>query len=242
MLFINENLKTKLTVKEDDQGGLLFDLHEVANNLGYVQPKRAIKDFIESNGDLLPVGAATPSDNKYYVEGVVHLFLLKSNMPRAREYQKWVAFEVLPAIRKVGLLAVKELALLHAIRKGEVKNKEDALKIAPQECLDSILASSDTFYRLEGFVTPSEIADTLGITLKSFYSRLVSCGILDSSGELLKPELGRLCTKWHNSYTECGKWYAWSPEVLDLISTTPKVVPSQVNTSKSDGWELELNI
>lgn len=240
MLFINENLKTKLTVKEDDQGGLLFDLFEVASNLGYDRPTTAIQDFIRRNRDLLPDDATHVADNNYYVEGVVHLFLLKSNMPRAREYQKWVAFEVLPAIRKVGLLAVKELALLHAIRKGEVKNKEDALKIAPQECFDSILASSDTFYRLEGFVVPSEIADTLGITLKTFYSRLVSCGILDSSGELLKPELGRLCTKWHNSYTSSGKWYSWKPEVLDLISTTPRA--SRVSTRDSEGWELELNI
>lgn len=242
MLFINENLKTKLTVKEDDQGGLLFDLYEVASNLGYVQPKRAIKDFIESNGDLLPVGAAAPSDNNYYVEGVVHLFLLKSNMPRAREYQKWVAFEVLPAIRKVGLLAVKELALLHAIRKGEVRNKEDALKIAPQECFDSILASSDTFYRLEGFVAPSEIADTLGITLKSFYSRLVSCGILDSSGELLKPGLAKHCSKYHNSYTECGKWYAWSLDVVGLLSTSPEVKKPQNRTIVSGEGQVELEL
>lgn len=102
MLFINENLKTKLTVKEDDQGGLLFDLYEVASNLGYDRPDRAIWNFIERNGDLLPDGASWDTGNKYYVEGVVHLFLLKSSMPRAREYQKWVAFEVLPTIRKVG--------------------------------------------------------------------------------------------------------------------------------------------
>lgn len=216
MLFINENLKTKLTVKEDEQGGLLFDLFEVASNLGYDKPKRAIQDFYRRNSELFSVDPRVPG-SPLVEEWVLYLFLMESNAARAKEFKIWVCKEVLPAIRKVGLLAVKELALLHAIRKGEVKNKEDALKIAPQECFDSILASSDTFYRLEGFVAPSEIADNLGITLKTFYSRLASCGILDSSGELLKPELAKHCSKYYNSYTECGKWYAWSLDVVGVL-------------------------
>lgn len=241
MLFINENLKTKLTVKEDDQGGLLFDLYEVANNLGYAKPKRAIQDFYLKHFESETVDPRVPGQ-LLVEEWVLYLFLMESNAARAKEFKIWVCKEVLPAIRKVGLLAVKELALLHAIRKGEVKNKEDALKIAPQECFDSILASSDTFYRLEGFVAPSEIADTLGIRLKEFYSRLVSCDILDSRGELLKPGLAKHCSKYHNSYTECGKWYAWSLDVVGLLSTSPKVKEPRNRTIVSGGGQVELEL
>lgn len=242
MLFINENLKTKLTVKEDDQGGLLFDLHEVASNLGYDRPATAIQDFLRRNGDLLPDDASCVVDNKYCVEGAVHLFLLKSSMPRAREYQKWVAFEVLPTIRKVGLKAVKELELTRALHTREITTKDQALERYDADVVESVLASGD-YYRVEGFLTPSDIVRALRLgSLEGFYKRLIAAQILSDSGELLKPELGRLCTKWHNSYTSSGKWYSWRPEVLDLISTTSKVVPNQVSTSKSDGWELELNI
>lgn len=216
MEFINQELNTKLTVIEDEGGGLLFDLNEVARNLGYSDANQAIYDFIKRNGDLLPEAATCSIDNKYYVEGVVQLFLLKSSMPRAREYQKWVAFEVLPAVRRVGLNAVKELALLHAINKREVKNLEQALKMAPKEIVDLVLASGP-YYRIEGLMVASEIASELGIRLYEFYHRLEAAQILDSQGELLKPELGRHVNKYHNSYTSCGKWYAWSPLVVDLL-------------------------
>lgn len=89
---------------------------------------------------------------------------------------------------------------------------------------------------------PSDLADKLNLSLAGFYKALIVAQILSDSGELLKPELGRLCTKYHNSYTSSGKWYSWEPEVLELISTPSKVVSSQVSTSKPDGWELELNI
>lgn len=243
MLFINENLKTKLTVKEDDQGGLLFDLHEVASNLGYDRPATAIQDFFRRNGDLLPDYATCAADNKYYVEGVIHLFLLKSTMPRAREYQKWVAFEVLPTIRKVGLKAVKELELTRALHTREITTKDQALELYEEEVVESVLASGD-YYRVEGFMVPSDLADKLNLSLAGFYKCLIAAQILSESGELLKPELGRLCTKYHNSYTSSGKWYSWKPEVLDLISTTPRVTPPQVSTRDfSDGEEdLDLNI
>lgn len=241
MLFINENLKTKLTVKEDDQGGLLFDLHEVASNLGYSDPNQAIYYFIRRNGDLLPEAASCSTDNKYYVEGVIHLFLLKSSMPRAREYQKWVAFEVLPAIRKVGLKAVKELELTRALHTREITTKDQALEKYDAGVVESVLASGD-YYRVEGYMVPSDIADKLNLSLEGFYKRLIAAQILSDSGELLKPELGRLCTKYHNSYTSSGKWYSWKPEVLDLISTTSKDASSQVSTRDSEDWELGLNI
>lgn len=241
MKFINDKIGTKLTVVEGGlDGAVYFDLYEVAEGLGLRNTKASVGQFLKNNDDLNVIIDDDNPNSIFVDEGDMYLFALRSNSPKAREFQKWVAREVLPAIRKVGLLAVKELALLHAIRK--VKNKEDALKIAPQECFDSILASSDTFYRLEGFVAPSEIADTLGITLKTFYSRLVSCDILDSSGELLKPGLAKHCSKYHNSYTECGKWYAWSLDVVGLLSTSPEVRKPQNRTSVSGGGQVELEL
>lgn len=86
MLFINENLKTKLTVKEDGQGGLLFDLYEVASNLEYDRQTRAIQTFLANHVELENRGPW--AGGSLLVEGVIHLFLLKSNMERYNEIYK----------------------------------------------------------------------------------------------------------------------------------------------------------
>lgn len=239
MKFINDKIGTKLTVVEGGlEGAVYFDLHEVAEGLGYDRPGRALERFLErhSGEDL-----HGPGDHgaHLYPEWVLYLFLMESQAKRAVEFKKWVAQEVLPTIRKAGLKAVKELELTRALHTREITTKAQALERYDAEVVESVLASGD-YYMVEGYMVPSDIADKLNLSLEGFYKRLIAAQILSDSGELLKPELGRLCTKWHNSYTSSGKWYSWKPEVLDLISTTPRA--SRVSTRDSEGWELELNI
>ncbi|EHL17620.1 MULTISPECIES: phage antirepressor Ant [Bacillota] len=111
-----ENMKFgKLTVIEKD-GEFFFIGKEVAENLGYINPHKAIRDHIDSEDKrterfVHPLGGvqATIIIN----ESGLYSLILSSKLQQAKEFKRWVTKDVLPSIRKNG---------------GYIKNQENLSK------------------------------------------------------------------------------------------------------------------
>ena len=83
-------------------GDPMFCLVDVAKALGYKNPAKAVIDHCKGVTVLeTPTNGGTQSI-KFGREGDMYRLVLKSNAPKAEEFQAWVCDEVLPTLRKTG--------------------------------------------------------------------------------------------------------------------------------------------
>ena len=77
---------------------------DIAEILGYQNPNRSIREHVDEE-DKGVTEMVTPGGRQTIVvinESGVYSLILRSNMPRAREFKRWVTSEILPAIRRHG--------------------------------------------------------------------------------------------------------------------------------------------
>ena len=119
----------------DDNNKCWFLGNQIADILGYKEPKYAIRDFIKSKYkqlysyaeirylfENLRVGKSpTLKINKrgmYFIdEPAVYKLIFKSNMPKAEEFQDWVFENVLPSIREKGIFVDLAHPYIRAVNK-----------------------------------------------------------------------------------------------------------------------------
>lgn len=94
-----------------------FKGNDVAGLLGYQRPRNAIADHVDdedkctlSGFRCTPVLDATLNDLKtwYINESGLYTLILRSNMPQAKTFKRWVTSEVLPSIRMHGAYAAND--------------------------------------------------------------------------------------------------------------------------------------
>lgn len=124
---------------------------DIAKALGYKRPNDAITQHCRAT-----VKHRTPISGKiqevnYIPEGDVYRLIVRSKLPSAEKFEKWVFDEVLPSIRQTGgyqmtmpqgkeLLA---LAVLEAQKTIEAQNK-DIERMKPKEIFADAVATSST--------------------------------------------------------------------------------------------------
>lgn len=101
-IFQNPEFGTIRTM-QDDKGEPWFVGSDVANVLGYSNPRKAIRDHVDEedrtrNDSFLVNGTAPTLIN----ESGLYALILSSKLESARRFKHWVTSEVLPAIRKQG--------------------------------------------------------------------------------------------------------------------------------------------
>lgn len=166
----------------------------------------------------------------------MYLYTLRSRSSNAEIFQEWVAQEVLPTVRKVGIQAVKELEVLQYIAQ-QPRNSGLTREELPHEVSDEFLLSNG----LHWLTAPS----SFGVSVLAFYRAATELGYLDEEGELLKPEAAVFNAKYHNCHTPSGKWYAWSEQDGATIARRAKsaqevdpVPNSAKNTESAKGLDL----
>jgi prophage antirepressor-like protein len=92
----------KVLVRE---GKEYFPATEIASALGYKNQSDAISKHCKSSG-IVAISQNTTEGNsyqkKYINEGNLYRLIVKSRLPEAEKFEKWVFEEVLPSIRKNG--------------------------------------------------------------------------------------------------------------------------------------------
>ncbi|WP_095021948.1 BRO family protein [Bacillus thuringiensis] len=86
------------------EGKEFFPAADVAKVLGYSNPHKAIKDHCKPEGmneTLVPTNSGTQT-KKFINEPNLYRLIVKSKLPQAEQFEKWVFEEVLPSIRKHG--------------------------------------------------------------------------------------------------------------------------------------------
>jgi len=112
----------KLEVVEID-GKPYFPATECAKVLGYANPQKAIRDHCKGVNEMGTPTHGGVQIKRFIPEGDLYRLIIRSQLPSAERFERWVCDEVLPAIRKHGAYVTPSL-------------------------VDQILADPDTIIRL----------------------------------------------------------------------------------------------
>lgn len=83
---------------------------DVADILGYSNPQRALRDHVDEEDKTLNDSFTVNGTKGILInEYGLYSLIFRSQMPKARQFKRWVTSEILPAIRKHGIYAEDEL-------------------------------------------------------------------------------------------------------------------------------------
>lgn len=85
-----------------------FPAIQVAEILGYSNPRKAIRDHTKEHGVTIRsvIDSLGRKQNKKFInEGNLYRLITRSKLPQADEFEEWVFEDVLPSIRKHGIYA-----------------------------------------------------------------------------------------------------------------------------------------
>lgn len=130
-----------------------FVANDIAAALGYKRPADAITQHCKGSAKCRYLTAGGEQETKVIPESDVYRLIIKSKLPNAERFERWVMEEVLPSIRKTGgYIAGQEnmsdaelmaKALLVAQRQIEERNKQIA-EMHPKALFADAVAASKT--------------------------------------------------------------------------------------------------
>ncbi|MFS0933786.1 phage antirepressor KilAC domain-containing protein [Enterococcus casseliflavus] len=177
---------------------------DVARVLGYSNTKDALSRHVDSE-DKTGSRITTSGQSREMTiinESGLYSLILKSKLPNARKFKRWVTSEVLPTIRKTGSYTNVPQSFAQALRLAadlEEKNQLLEQQIAEYEpkisYLDMILSSTDT-------VATSQIAADYGMSAIALNKLLNELGVQHKvSGQwiLYRKHMNQGYTKSHTS-------------------------------------------
>ena len=101
MLTVSNSEFGKLDILVED-GKELFPATECARILGYTNPQRALREHCKGVNNLVtPYSKGTQKKN-FITEGDLWRLIIRSRLPAAQKFEKWLFDEVLPEIRRTG--------------------------------------------------------------------------------------------------------------------------------------------
>ena len=98
--FNNPDFGEVRTLEED--GKVLFCASDVAKALGYARPADAVTQHCKGSVKHRVLTDGGVQESKFIPEGDVYRLIVRSKLPTAERFERWVFDEVLPAIRKHG--------------------------------------------------------------------------------------------------------------------------------------------
>ena len=102
--FTNPTFGSIRTVESD--GKILFCGSDVAKALGYARPNEAVAKHCKGTLKRSTLTAGGAQEMLFIPEGDVYRLIVRSKLPSAERFEKWVFDEVLPSIRKTGAYSV----------------------------------------------------------------------------------------------------------------------------------------
>ena len=220
-IFSFENNQVRTILINDEP---YFVGKDVANVLGYSNTKDALLRHVDSE-DKMGSRITTSGQSREMTiinESGLYSLILKSKLPNARKFKRWVTSEVLPTIRKTGSYTNVPRSFAEALRLAADLEEEKMMleqKVAEYEpkitYLDTILASKDA-------VTTSQIAADYGMSAIQLNKILHHLGVQRKvSGQWLL----------YKKHMNCGYTKSHTSEILQTDGTN-KIVMSTKWTQK----------
>ena len=115
----DDNEKRALEIVENEEFGrvriiyhdiaYMFAGKDVAKALGYKRPENAVTQHCKGILKLGIPSAGGVQETRFITEGDVYRLIIRSKLPGARRFEKWVFDEVLPGIREKGMYLTPDL-------------------------------------------------------------------------------------------------------------------------------------
>ncbi|PQG63035.1 phage antirepressor [Enterococcus faecium] len=157
---------------------------DVAEVLGYQNGSRDVNRHVDEEDKLThQISASGQNRNMTIInESGLYSLILKSKLPSAKKFKRWVTSEVLPQIRKHGMYATDELLNNPDLLIGvATKLKEErTLRLIAEQRVNELQPKADYYDRIlnnKGLVTVSTIAKNYGMSAVSFNKLLHELGI-----------------------------------------------------------------
>lgn len=110
-LFENKNLKLEVRTTLNDDGSISINLEDAARGLGFVDTSKSatsgaqlekvrwsrVREYLESFGCSQEV-----AKDSFIPESIFYMLAMKAKSETAIAFQKWLAIDVIPSIRKTG--------------------------------------------------------------------------------------------------------------------------------------------
>lgn len=164
---------------------------DVAEILGYRDTSDALKRHVDEEDKLTRCFTDSGQNREMYIinESGLYSLILRSQLPKARKFKRWVTSEVLPAIRRHGMYAIDEIlenpdlaiAALTQLKEERKRRKELELTTAIQNQQIAELKPKASYYDLilqnRNAVPVTQIAKDYGMSGRRFNELLHDLGI-----------------------------------------------------------------
>lgn len=173
-----------------------FPATECARMLGYVNPKDAVSRhcrWVVKHDLPHPQNSDKLIKMNFIPEGDLYRLIIRSNLPKAEQFERWVFDEVLPSIRKYGLYATDTLIddilnnpdlgikLFEEYKQAKEKAKELELETAKQKQIIGELRPKASYYDLilqnKSLMPITKIAKDYGMSGQAMNKLLHELGV-----------------------------------------------------------------
>ena len=204
-LFNYDEAAVRIIMKDGQAWWVAKDVCEI---LGYSNPRKALADHLDDDEkDVTNCYTLGGNQNMNVInESGLYCLILRSNMPKAKEFRKWITTTVLPQIRETGSyspIGGEKLtkSILYAARMifeaAGIKDNQLALaldKVAAHYTGQSMLALSGITLVAPTkcqLLTPSEIGKHFGVSARKVNKMLIDAEYQKKVGKNYEPlELG----------------------------------------------------
>lgn len=200
---------------------------DVADILGYAKSRNAIATHVddEDKKDAPIQGDLGGTQNMTIInESGLYSLILKSQLPNAKKFKRWVTGEVLPAIRKHGMYATEELLnnpdLL--IQVATQLKEERTNRLIAEQRVNELKPKADYYDKIlanKSLMTISVIAKNYGMSANKMNQTLHKLGVQYKQGKT-----------WllYSKYQDRG----WTHTEMLPVAGTDKLQPSTKRTQK----------
>ncbi len=180
-------------------GKELFPAAECARMLGYSNPHEAIRTHCKGVSEILTPSAGGEQKKKFISEGDLFRLIVKSKMPSAEKFERWVFDEVLPTIRKHGIYATDKvidemlsnpdygIKLFTQLKAEKEKRKQLEIENAKNKQIIGELKPKASYYDLilqnKSTMPISKIAKDYGMSGKALNKLLHELGVQFKMGK-----------------------------------------------------------
>ena len=140
-IFQNEQVQVRTI---EIEGKPYFCASDVANALGYSNPRKAVGDHCKGVTKCDTLTSGGMQSLSYIPEGDIYRLIARSQLPEAEKFEKWVFDEVIPEIRKTGGYHLPQTyqealrALADKVEQNEKLAAENAKLLPKAEFFDAV--------------------------------------------------------------------------------------------------------